>query len=153
MMRSKWIVAALVAALVVTLPACGGGKKKSRPVPATISITAGNGQSAVAGTELPVALAVLVADGSSRPMSGVTVRWAVTSGGGTVAPASSTTDAAGHATTGWTLGTALGTQSVTATAGALAPAQFTATATSPVRRHRFQSRSRARPALSTKATP
>ena len=131
MMRSKWIVAALVAALVVTLPACGGGKKKSRPVPATISITAGNGQSAVAGTELPVALAVLVADGSSRPMSGVTVRWAVTAGGGTVAPASSTTDAAGHATTRWTLGTALGTQSVTATAGAQAPAQFSATATSP----------------------
>jgi len=131
MMRSKWIVVAVIAALMVTLPACGGGNKKSGPVPATISITAGNGQSAVAGTELPVALAVVVADGSSRPMSGVTVRWAITSGGGAVAPASSTTDAAGHATTRWTLGTALGTQNVTATAGALAPAQFTATATSP----------------------
>jgi DNA-binding beta-propeller fold protein YncE len=50
---------------------------------------------------------------------GTTVNWTVTSGGGTVTPASSVTDLFGVANTAWTLGTAAGTNRLTAHAGSL----------------------------------
>jgi hypothetical protein len=57
----------------------------------------------------------------------VSVAFAVTAGGGTLASASATTDATGIATAaGWTVGTAIGVNTVTAAVGALAPVTFTA---------------------------
>ncbi len=91
----------------------------------------GDGQTGAAGSALPVPLAVLLADANDvRP--GVTVSWATT-GGGTLSPTSSVTDATGRATSTWTLGPAGGAQTATASvSGATgSPVTFTATATVP----------------------
>src|SRR5207302_1413052 len=59
---------------------------------------------------------VLVSDANGNPVAGMTVTWAAASGGGSVDPATSTTDANGHAQTFRTLGVLIGTQTTTATA-------------------------------------
>jgi plastocyanin len=79
-----------------------------------------------AGTALPESLAVIVRDVSGAPLAGVNVAFAVTAGGGTVSPASRTTNAAGIAKTLRTLGPNAGTQTVSAAAGSLTPIQFSA---------------------------
>ncbi len=72
---------------------------------------------------------VKVTDAFSNPVSGVTVTFAAASGGGSVTGPSQTTGADGTATVGgWTLGTVVGANSVTATAAGLStPLTFTAT--------------------------
>src|SRR5712691_12801813 len=52
---------------------------------ALISAQAGNGQTAVAGSALPISPAVLVTDRFGNPIAGVSVAFAVTGGGGSVA--------------------------------------------------------------------
>ncbi|HXY68814.1 MAG TPA: Ig-like domain-containing protein, partial [Gemmatimonadales bacterium] len=100
---------------------------------AQVAAAAGNGQSAAAGSAVAVPPSVIVRDAVGNPVSGTSVTFAVTGGGGTVAPAGAvTTDASGVAqVTSWTLGTALGTNTLTATAPGLAgsPVTFTATGT------------------------
>ena len=73
--------------------------------PTQMTISAGQNQVDTVGQTLPSALAVRVADQFNNPVSGVAINWAVIDGGGSVTPASSTTDASGIATTSWTLGT------------------------------------------------
>ena len=99
--------------------------------PATkIAVSAGNGQSATAGTAVTTAPSVLVTDANNNPVSGVTVTFTVYTGGGSVTGASATTNASGIAAVGsWTLGTAAGANSLTATSAGLtgSPVTFTAT--------------------------
>jgi IPT/TIG domain len=97
----------------------------------TIALDGGDQQTAQAGTVLPVPYAVRVADAFGNHVAGVSVDWAVTSGGGSVSPAQSTTDTSGVASTTRTLGPGAGTQTATATAAGLtgSPVTFTATAT------------------------
>ena len=98
-------------------------------VPAAIAKTAGDAQSATVGTAVATSLTVTVLDATANPVPGVTVTFAVTSGGGSVGTPSTLTNGSGTATTTWTLGTnATQAQSVTATAGT-AQTVFTATAT------------------------
>lgn len=94
-------------------------------------VASGNTQFAIAGTSLPQPLVVRVTDNFGNPRSGVTVNFAVGTGAGTIGAPSATTDAAGLASTTWTLGAAVGVQSVIATSGTLtgSPLTFTATAT------------------------
>jgi len=93
-----------------------------------VTVSAGNTQVGVAGQALTDSLSVLVRDASSNPVSGVTVSFAVTGGGGSVSPASRATDASGIARTRFTLGAGAGTQTATATVSGLTAAQFTAVA-------------------------
>jgi hypothetical protein len=104
---------------------------------AALAVTTGNNQSAAYSHALGTALGVTVADAFGNPVSGVTVSWAVTTGGGTVGSATSPTNASGVATSAWTLGAALGAQSVTASVSGLSgsPATFTATATAGAATH------------------
>jgi hypothetical protein len=103
--------------------------------PATqIAVNAGNGQSAQAGTAVAVAPSVIVRDALNNPVAGVSVTFAVTGGGGTVAPTTAvTTNALGIATTtNWTLGPAIGANTLTATSTPVltgSPVSFTATGT------------------------
>ena len=108
--------------------ACGGdgGGGGGGPTPNSIAISAGNNQVAAAGTALPESLAVIVRDAAGDPLPGVNVTFTITAGGGTVSPASRISDAAGISRTRRTLGPNAGTQTVNATAGNLAPAQFSA---------------------------
>jgi hypothetical protein len=133
-MRSQvlCVVVSGVAALVLT--ACGGGggdggSNGGSTTPTAVTLVAGNNQTAAAGTELPTALSVSVTNASGQPVAGVTVAWAVTAGGGSLAPASSMTSAAGTASTRWTLGPAAGANRATATVAGIPAVTFDATAT------------------------
>ncbi len=99
---------------------------------ATIAISAGDAQSAVAGTAVAIAPSVLVTDQSNNPVSGTSVTFAVATGGGSVVGGAATSNASGiAAVTSWTLGSSVGSNSLTATSAGLtgSPLTFTATAT------------------------
>lgn len=98
--------------------------------PARIALSAGNGQTATVNTAVATAPSVLVTDAYGNPVSGVAITFAPASGGGSVMGANATTDASGVAAVGrWTLGTAAGTNTLTATCTGLtgSPVLFTAT--------------------------
>ncbi|MEQ1692967.1 MAG: Ig-like domain-containing protein, partial [Gemmatimonas sp.] len=103
--------------------------------PSTLSAISALSQSATAGTAVAAAPSVRVTDGGGTAVSGVTVTFAVASGGGAivpVSPASLVTNASGIATlTSWTLGAVAGANTVTATVNGLSgsPIVFSATGT------------------------
>jgi hypothetical protein len=81
-----------------------------------ITKIAGDSQTAFAGTVLPVRPAVQITDSLGARVSGVTVVFAVTSGGGSIAGGTVTTGTDGIATSGdWKLGATPGSNDVTAT--------------------------------------
>jgi hypothetical protein len=83
--------------------------------PASIAITGGNNQSAVAGSQLPQSLTAQVRDQFGNGVSGASVSFVVTDGGGSIAPAVVTTDANGNAGgAGWKLGKSAVPQTVAA---------------------------------------
>jgi adhesin/invasin len=98
-----------------------------------IAINGGNGQSAAAGTTVAVPPSVIVRDASNNPVSGVSVTFAVATGGGTVVPTTAVvTNASGIAqATSWTLGATAGSNTLTATSTGLtgSPVTFTAAGT------------------------
>ena len=116
-------------AAVAVLGACSGATEPRLGPPASIAVSVGDAQTAVAGSPVPTPPSVKVLDSRGAPVPNATVTFAVTAGGGSVAPASATTDVNGIATAvGWTLGTTAGTNTLTASIGTLT-ATFTATAT------------------------
>jgi adhesin/invasin len=94
-----------------------------------VQIISGNDQTAAAGQQLSAELVVRAADAAGNPVAGAAVQWRVRSGGGSVTPASSTTDANGQAGTRWTLGTAVGANTLEATVDGVGAVTFRATAT------------------------
>ncbi len=96
---------------------------------ARIAVAEGNEQTAPSGTTLPTTLVALVTDEFGNPVSGVEVLWEPQDG--SVEPSLSVSGADGRAGTIWTLGSAAGSQTLTATSGDLAgsPVTFTALAT------------------------
>jgi plastocyanin len=112
--------------IALALVDCGGDGGGTGPTPNSIAVNAGNNQIGAAGTALAESLAVIVKDLSGAVLSGITVTFAITAGGGSVSPASRTTDAGGIAKTRRTLGPNAGTQTVTASAANLTPVQFSA---------------------------
>jgi adhesin/invasin len=102
--------------------------------PAAVAAAAGTGQTVPAGTAVPVRPAVIVRDAGGTPVASVAVTFAVTSGGGSVTAATSSTGTDGIATVGsWTLGSSAGPNALQATVDAAGvsgnPVTFTATAT------------------------
>ncbi|MEO8636065.1 MAG: hypothetical protein ABI587_12380 [Gemmatimonadales bacterium] len=98
----------------------------------TIAIQAGNAQAAQVGSAVTTPPAVLVTDQFGNPVSGVAVSFAVASGGGSVAGGAATSGTNGiAAVTSWTMGTVVGSNTLTATSAGLtgSPRTFTATAT------------------------
>jgi hypothetical protein len=94
----------------------------------SITKVSGDNQFGTAGSTLPSSLVVQVRNSNGTPQSGVTINFAVTSGGGSVSPTSAVTDSNGQASTRLTLGTTLGaTNTVTATAANIGTVVFTAT--------------------------
>ena len=86
--------------------------------------------SAVAGSALDDSPGVHVLTSDGEPVPGITVTFAVTAGGGSIAKAVATSDAAGLAEAGtWTLGTVAGTNTLTATTAGVDPVTFTVTGT------------------------
>jgi hypothetical protein len=100
--------------------------------PTQLALVSGDGQTAPVSAPLGNPLVVMVRDEANAAVAGVTVSWAVASGGGSVSAATSVTGSNGQAQINWTLGSLVGSQSVTASVSGLAgsPVTFTATATS-----------------------
>ena len=109
------------------------------PVSITLNATAGTavsiaktaGDNGAAPPSSQVTYTVQSRDTHGNPKGGVTIDWAVATGGGSITPAQNTTQANGNASATRTLGAGVGAQKATATAAALpgAPADtFTTTA-------------------------
>jgi alpha-tubulin suppressor-like RCC1 family protein len=100
---------------------------------ASITALAPTARTGQAGQPLADSLRARVADAYGNAVPGVPVAWMATAGGGTVAPASGTTDATGTARAQWTLGLHVGAQQ--AAEASISPAvraQFTAVAGVPL---------------------
>jgi len=97
-----------------------------------IAVNAGNNQTQPAGTAVPIAPSVIVRDAQGNAVAGVAVTFAVAPGNGGITGASQITNASGIAAVGsWTLATAAGPNTLTATSTGLAgsPVSFGATGT------------------------
>ena len=82
------------------------------PVPATITLLAGDGQHAPAARRLPGPVKAQVVSRGGRPMAGVPVRFGVADGAGRVDRETDTTNADGIVQAGWTLGARPGRQRI-----------------------------------------
>lgn len=123
--RSMRYLVTLAALALAT--GCGGGTEPEPGNPVMASVS-GNAQTADVGEEVTNPLVVRITqDGAA--VSGRTVTWSVTAGGGSVDPASSTTDASGNASTTWTLGPSAGANTVQASSSGVtgSPVTFQAT--------------------------
>lgn len=94
--------------------------------PATLAATTQSSLEAAVAEEVSVGVRVTTASG--KGVGGVTVSFSVTGGGGSVAAGAVQTTATGTATTTWTLGTAVGTNTLQVSAASLSPVAFTADA-------------------------
>ena len=129
--KTKWTLGPASTAHLLTGTAAGVDTVSviaTGVVPREVVVVQGNGQVARAGTALATPIILRVVGGSNLPIPGQTVTFAVTTGGGSVSPATAVTSAAGEVTLRWTLGPLLGNQTVTATVGALSPVALTALA-------------------------
>lgn len=106
---SRWYSLFFVAGLV----GCRDGVT-SVDVADAEALSYGNGQIAVVGSLLPIPLGIRAYDSQGRPQAGVTVRWTLRDGHGSVSPHTSVTDAAGEAFTSWKLGGGAGLQELVA---------------------------------------
>lgn len=136
------IPTALLTVLVLAVVACSdssGPNPNPNPnpqpntTPASLTIVAGNNQSALAGEALGTALTVRVENSDGDPLTDVTVSWTVQAGGGALGSATSMTNAQGQATNTYTLGPSAMTNTVRASiASTSLTADFNATATAPI---------------------
>lgn len=95
-------------------------------VATTMAAATSASQAGIAGEAVAAPPAVRVTDEGGNPVAGVTVTFAVTSGGGSVAGATPVSGSDGIATLGsWTLGPAAGTNTVTAAAAGLGGSPLT----------------------------
>ena len=98
---------------------------------ASLTKNAGDNQAVPTGSAVPIPPSVIVRDANGNAKSGVSVTFAVTSGGGSITGAAAVTNAAGIATAGsWTLGNSAGVNSLSATVAGLPPVTFNAVALS-----------------------
>ena len=120
-------------AAMVLAAGCGGGDTDPPGGPDTtrnLAIQDGNNQSVPVGQVVAVPPSVRVTNGSGTGVSGVTITFAVASGGGSLTGGTQTTNAQGVAAVGsWAVGTTPGANTLTATIqGASSSVTFTATA-------------------------
>jgi hypothetical protein len=97
------------------------------PGASQLTEVSGNGQSGTVGSTLANPLVVEVTDASGAPVAGVAVNWTV-SGGASVSPENTTTNAEGRASTQLTLGGNVGVYTATAVVAGLGSITFNATA-------------------------
>ena len=114
LLRSIPVIAALAAC------ADSGTEPPGEPprAPAAIVVVSGGGQEGMAGSALAEAVVVRVDDAAGSPVAGATVTFSAAAGHGSADPATAATDAAGLASTTWTLGDAAGAQTLTASVAA-----------------------------------
>lgn len=94
----------------------------------SVSIASGDSQSAQQLQPVPLPVKVVVKDAYGNPTPGISVAFAANNGGSAL-PESAVTDASGEAAATWTLGQAVGTQTLSALVVGLPPVSFSATVT------------------------
>ena len=98
------------------------------PLPEALSLVAGDGQTAPAGSVVPIPPRVRVQDQDGTPVVGLTVQFAAAEGSGTVTGGSAVTNAEGVATVGsWRLGNVAGANRLRVEVDELPPLEFIAT--------------------------
>ncbi len=97
-------------------------------LPTDVVVVQGNNQTARAGTALPVSVIVRVLGPGNVAMDSLPVAMQIAAGGGTIAPQTVVTNAAGEATAKWTMGVA-GANTVYVRVGTLESTVLNATAT------------------------
>lgn len=126
---------AAVNSLSATVPGLSPVTFTASSVPgaaATVAKNAGDNQTGLTGTAVPIPPSVIVRDANGNPKQDVPVTFAVVSGGGSVTGASAVTNASGIAAVGsWTLGASGGINTLSATVAGLPPVTFAALALSP----------------------
>src|SRR5512141_1650647 len=100
-------------ALATAVAGCNKSDPADPTVPAKMEMVDGEPQTGQSGTEAVAPLRVRVTNLAGDPVAGVSVEWAVTSGGGTVSNASTETSSEGIAAVTYTYGQA-GGQIITA---------------------------------------
>jgi hypothetical protein len=113
---------------------CDDDDPVSSRVPTTITANSATAVNGSVGAQVLAAdrPSVIVLDQAGSPLEGVTVTFAVESGGGSVTGATQTTNEQGVATVGsWTLGPVAGSNTLSASAGTATPVVFTATSINP----------------------
>jgi hypothetical protein len=113
----------------VLAAACGGGGTdggtEPGTAPAAINTVSSLPTSAPVGSVVSTPLTVIVNDTKGKPMASVVVTFRVTAGNGTLSAGAATTNGGGQASTNFTLGSAAGTNEVTASVtGVSATAKF-----------------------------
>ncbi len=101
----------------------GGG------VATTLSLSSGGGQTGAPSSPLASPIVVRVADGGGNGIAGKTVTFAILTGGGALSGGSTMSDASGFVSANWTLGSALGLQTISATSAGLSGSPLTISAT------------------------
>ncbi len=114
-------------AVCAGLVACGKGTPTQPRLATKLEVVAGDGQTGGVGNTLPTKIVVRTSDAQGT-LGGVVVSATTESvGGGSAAPTSVTTAANGQAEILWTLGTKVGTQTLTLTATSLPAVTISAT--------------------------
>ena len=124
-------VPALLMGAAIVLSGCGGdGAGGPNGVTAVAkSSSSGDAQAGLAGQPLANPIQVVVTQ-DGNPAPGVTVTWTSSEPGAVLTPSSGPTDASGLASSTWTLGSTVGSQTAEAAASGAtgSPVSFTATA-------------------------
>jgi hypothetical protein len=128
--RERFSFGVVVCALLVAQISCGDSSGPGR-IATSFTANSATTQTASPGTEVAEAPSVIVRDQNGAVLAGVSVTFAVTAGGGSVTGGTVVSSAAGVATVGsWTVGTAEGVNTLTATSGTLS-VTFTANSVNP----------------------
>ena len=122
----------LALAGIVALQLSCGDSSGPGVVAASIAANSSTTLLAAPGTQVGEVPSVVVRDASGNALAGVTVNFAVTSGGGSVTGGHAVSNSAGEAhVTSWTLGANPGTNTLTATTGSLPAVTFIAQGADP----------------------
>ena len=106
---------AVLPLLLGLLAACSGDSVSPVVPPgATVVVGGGDAQSVTVAMATAAPLSVIIEDAGGQPIAGVPVTWSVLSGGGSVAPTTSTTDVSGVAATSYTAGNTSGPKEIQA---------------------------------------
>jgi adhesin/invasin len=130
-MRAPDIIVPSICAAALGCHSSDSTSPREVRIPTKLVVYAGDNQSAVAGSAVPIAPAVQVTDSSGLPVQFVTVHFRTAAYSGRLTDSVRTTDANGIAAVGsWTLGDALGTDQLRASVNGLPGVLFKATGTS-----------------------